>query len=104
MGQTGRSLSQRVLEHKRAVRYNQENSALFTHVNEHNHRIDWSGATMLFKSTCQFKRKIVESSLIEMKDNFNLSRGQWTPDIIDKALLKRCLNEVIPQDKPPTRL
>ncbi|KAK7083181.1 hypothetical protein SK128_003539 [Halocaridina rubra] len=37
-------------------------------------------------------------------DNLNLSRGEWTPDIIDKALLKRCLNEVIPQDKPPTRL
>ncbi|KAK7067973.1 hypothetical protein SK128_025232 [Halocaridina rubra] len=51
---------------------------------------------MLFKSICQFKRKIVASSLIEMKDNLNLSRGQWTPDIVDNTLMKHSFNEVIP--------
>ena len=40
VGQTGRNLGTRIVKHKRSVRYGQENSALFQHVQNDGHAID----------------------------------------------------------------
>ena len=40
-GQTGRSINQRILEHKRAVRYGHDNSAIFQHIASTGHQMNW---------------------------------------------------------------
>lgn len=60
LGQSGRDLPTRIREHKNAVRYAQTNSAVFNHVNNMNHTINWTEANLLYKSHCSFRRKIVE--------------------------------------------
>ena len=48
IGQTGRTLAQRVKEHQRAVRtFDVNNSALAEHVISTNHRIDWDNTTVI---------------------------------------------------------
>ena len=88
-GQTGRDLSTRLKEHKNSIRYGQENSAVFLHTSTKNHRIDWSNAAIIFKSHCNFKRKIIESSFIKHHPNFNTSKGQWSPDSITTLAINK---------------
>ncbi|XP_076059380.1 uncharacterized protein LOC143036004 [Oratosquilla oratoria] len=71
-GQTGRDLNTRIKEHKNSVKYAQENSAVFLHTYQKDHRIDWDNSAILFKSHCSFRRKIVESSFIKHFPNLNI--------------------------------
>ena len=99
-GQTGRNLTTRLVEHKRAIKYAQVNSAVFQHVSTEDHTMNWQEASILYKSECSFKIKIVESILISNKPNFNISQGQWTPDPITLAASKRLMHQVT--SNPPT--
>lgn len=87
-GQTGRNLDTRVLEHRRSVRYGQDNNALFVHINNTGHRIDWDNADMIIKSNCSFKRKLIESFYINTEKNFNISTGQWNTDLGLKLVMQ----------------
>ena len=101
-GQTGRSINQRISEHKRSIRYGQENSSVFQHVKDTGHRINWDLSKIIFKSKCMYKRKIIESAVIQDNINFNLSVGQWGPDIVDKLLLRPHLDRIkINLSRPP---
>ena len=93
IGQTGRDLKSRVTEHKNSVRYAQNSSAVFNHVSTLGHSINWNDAEILYKSDCSYKRKIVESALINVLPNFNISRGQWSPDPITSVVVGRVLPE-----------
>lgn len=94
IGQTGRNLATRIVEHKRSVRYGQDNSAIFQHVQNQGHVIDWNNSSIIYKSNCNFGRKIVESSFINSTPNFNLSVGQWTPDLILGTVIKRIIPDL----------
>ena len=98
VGQTGRDLDTRLTEHKRAIKYAQENSAVFQHVSQHNHRIDWHKAGLVFKSGCSYRRKIIEASLIAYVPNFNLSKGQWSPDLITNLAVRYLTPKPFPPD------
>ncbi|XP_076063409.1 uncharacterized protein LOC143038274 [Oratosquilla oratoria] len=37
-------------EHKRSIKYGQESSAVFQHMNEFNHRMDWDKSNLIYKS------------------------------------------------------
>ena len=100
VGQTGRNINTRILEHKRAVRYAQSNSAIFNHIQEENHTIDWNNTSLVFKSNCSYRRKILESVYISQTNNFNLSQGQWLPDAISLSASLRLL----PRIPTPTSL
>lgn len=82
MGQTGRNLSDRLIEHKHAIRNAHDNSAVFSHVSNLGYTINWNNASIVYKSKCSFRRKIVEAAKIQSIPNFHLSRGQWSPDNI----------------------
>ena len=63
MGQTGRNLSQRIKEHKRAVAtLSTDNRALAEHVLAEDHHIDWEETTVIgghpFTNT---RRCVIES-------------------------------------------
>lgn len=45
VGQTGRNLPARILEHKHAIRYAQDSSAVFKHVSELDNSINWNNAS-----------------------------------------------------------
>lgn len=78
-------------EHKFAIRHADDSSALFKHVSEQGHTINWDSSTIVYPSQCNFKRKIVESALIASTPNFNISKGQWTPDIISLSVVQDLL-------------
>ena len=96
VGQTGREIDIRVNEHKRSVRYAQESSAIFKHV-EYGHCIDWDDTSMLYKSNCHITRKIIESLYINSMPNFNLSSGQWSLDLTLDRVIKRIIPGLPPE-------
>ena len=105
-GQTGRSLDKRIYEHKQAVRHARNNSAIFQHIANEGHRIGWKDSSLIYSSSCVYKRKIIEAAVIGRKVNMNLAQGQWAPDIIDKFLISPTINKIIPPEehRPPDRL
>ena len=57
------------------------------------HRIDWDGAKIVFKSNSYFKRRIVESTLIATYPCFNLSDGHFK---LNKAFKTQIVNSLPP--------
>ena len=76
-GETGRALSDRVKEHKRDIVNQKPESALASHVSQHNHRFDFDESRLIFKSNSLAKRHIVESALITLyqKNTINNNLG-----------------------------
>ena len=52
---------------------------------------------ILYKSKCEYKRKIIESTLFEIIPNSNLSRGQWSPDPITSMVMGQVLPKGLAQ-------
>ena len=77
----------RVAEHKANVRYARENSALFVHVRDSEHRINWNDAKLVFNSHNKQKRLVIESALIKHLPNFNLMPGVCSVDTTYRDLL-----------------
>ena len=94
IGYTCRNLEQRKKEHQRAIRYGQQNSAIFNHVSNTNHSIDWNAACIVYNSSCPNKNKIIESSLIEQRSNFNMHKGSWRPDPVNKAFTDPIISKI----------
>jgi len=87
IGQTGRTLKERLNEHKYSLRINDSNNALFRHMSETHHKINVPEAKMIFKCSHWEKRLIIESSLIEEIPNFNQCRGDRRIDKTCRTLL-----------------
>ena len=82
IGQTGRTLAQRVKEHQRAVRTFDVNiSALAEHVISTNHKIDWDNTTVIDRHAFTHPRCTMESWHIHQeKDALNREKG-LLPDV-----------------------
>lgn len=82
IGQTGKDLPTRIKQHKYSVRTGQVSNALFVHLRDMNHCIDWSNASSMFPCNNLLNRNIVESSFIKQSDNniINLSSGLYKLD------------------------
>ena len=61
VGETGRTVEERVSEHKRAVRSLEERSELAMHVAETGHGVDWAGVRMVDRERDYFKRGFKEA-------------------------------------------
>ena len=76
MGETGRTLKQRVTEHKRAVKNADSSNGLAVHVTKTQHRIEWNEAEVICREEQWMKRKIKESLMIKAHgNNLNLDAG-----------------------------
>ena len=76
MGETGRTLKQRITEHKRAVKNADSNNGLAVHVTRTKHQIEWDEAEVICREEHWMKRKIKESLMIKANDNnLNLDAG-----------------------------
>ena len=104
--ETGRDLKQRIYEHKRDIRVGNTSSAVFCHVRDFDHVVDFNNCQLVFKSNNYIKRRIVESSLISSTPNFNMSVGQYSfNSIICNQIIKQVkYRRVNPQVTHPRTL
>ena len=72
VGETGRTMKQRISEHKRAVKNGDTNNGLAVHVAGTGHSIKWDEAEIVCRDNQWTKRKIKESLAIKAHaDNLN---------------------------------
>ena len=77
IGQTGRTLSQRLKEHQRAVENRDcQSNALAEHSSRTGHRIDWDGVTVLGRHSDQRQRCLLESWFIHQHHGHSINREQ----------------------------
>ena len=90
IGQTSKSLSIRIAQHKNYVRTAQENSAIFCHYQEYNHPVSWKDSSEILYISNFYTRNLLESILIKVTfdKNMNLSLGMYTTDKIIECFLK----------------
>ena len=69
VGQTGRSLSERICEHERAVRLNKEHSALVRHKNNTGHQPDLTKVSIIYIEKNNIKRLNLEAVTIAANKN-----------------------------------
>ena len=69
------TLTQRMSEHKRAVKNGDSNNALAVHVKQSGDNIQWEEANILIREEHWTKRKIKEGIAIKEKNNLNLDKG-----------------------------
>ena len=77
VGQSGRTIVDRVKEHQRVVKNGDTNTlAVAEHAWQHQHRMDWSAAEVLHYSQHRFSRCMLESWHIHhQSDSTNQERG-----------------------------
>ena len=73
-GQTGHTLKKRISEHKSYIRVGNTSSAIFCHLRDENHHMDWDAAKVIFPSSSEHTRKLVEAALIMTSPNMNISK------------------------------
>ena len=91
IGQTGKSLEKRLEQHKNCIRYAQDNSAIFVHVRDNNHTINWTESKKLVLSNDMLERNVIESAFIKesFEKNMNISHGMYKLDpLISKEICK----------------
>ena len=93
VGQTGKELNTRVKQHKYSVRTGQESNALFVHMRDEDHCIDWDNASPILCCKSVLSRNIVESSIIKNTEsvNMNLSCGMYK---LDKFITEKNCSQV----------
>ena len=78
LGETGRGLKKRIMEHRRDVRNHQPTSSFVIHIEEHQHLPKWDQAEILWSGNGKRRRKMIESIVIETLPNINSKRGDYT--------------------------
>ena len=92
VGQTGKELSVRLNQHKYCVRTGQMSSALFVHMNNFNHQIDWANSNQIVNCKNIIKRNIIESAFIKVcpQSILNISPGMYK---LDPLIVKEIVNQ-----------
>jgi hypothetical protein len=101
IGETGRSLGVRVKEHQRYVRFANTNSAVFNHVQDHDHPINWDSSKIVYSSSNKQKRLLVESALIKHIPNINLMPGVCSVDLAAKDIILSTNPQILNNIPPP---
>ena len=78
IGETGRNLSTRLIEHKRATRNGDVNNDIAEHHLRTKHQIDWDSATCNTHSTDYYQRLTLESWFTNLEQT-PLNRSQQVP-------------------------
>ena len=99
IGQTSKPLQFRLSQHKYCIRSGLTNNALFVHLSENSHRINWDESTEIMHCNTSIKRNILESALIKISwsDNFNINEGLYNFDDIILKYMKKELKAILPK-------
>ena len=94
VGQTAKSLGVRVNQHKYSVRSAQETNAIFCHLRDENHQIDWVNSSEILFIDDFYARNILESIIIKktFTENMNLSQGLYNIDPLAEKCIIRFYN------------
>ena len=95
VGQTGRELSVRIQEHKSYIVKRQTEKAVFKHIRDKNHSVDFDKARYVFESGDIKQRLVVESALIQELPNFNLCEGASSITTASKDIILRCNKRIM---------
>ena len=101
VGETGRPLSVRVKEHRSNVRFARTNSAIYCHVRDTDHCINWDSAKLVFKSNSKPERLLIESSLIKKLPNMNAMPGVCSVDAVTRDILLHSNRHIMNNLPPP---
>ena len=71
IGQTSKSLEIGINQHRDAVRLGQVNNAVYKHIGDMNHAIDWNSSRLVCKSGFESHKLTVESVLLINVLSFN---------------------------------
>ena len=71
VGETSRTLKERLTEHRRAVKNFSSSSEIANHVLDADHRVDWEGAEILNFEDCHQKRIFKESWFTRIHNSGN---------------------------------
>ena len=75
IGQTGKSISLRIKQHKYSVRTNQENNGISNHANKFQHSINWEGVQFIKHCNSFEERQVTESCLIAAANPLRIMNG-----------------------------
>ena len=94
IGQSGKSLNTRIKQHKYSIKTAQLSNALFVHLNNNNHGIDFGNSKVISKIKNINNRYIVESALINYNQNktVNLCPGLYKLDPFIVSAIVKFLN------------
>ena len=67
MGDTGRNLWKRLVEHRSAVRRGDENNSIAAHAKKHQQQVNWEGAEVLLQEPRYWKRRVLEAMEIQKR-------------------------------------
>jgi hypothetical protein len=65
VGETKKILDERLKQHQRAVEKEDEKNAIFRHIKETGHEMDWEGANIVEKEKNWYRRRVLESMHIK---------------------------------------
>ena len=86
-GETGRPFSERLGEHKSAVRNKNMNYSAYRHVRSNNHNLKWDAAKIIYPSDNYYNRLVVESSCFLNQDTFNHKNSTLAIDNMSSKLI-----------------
>ena len=89
IGQTSKSFDTRIKQHQSCVKKFDNSNALYQHVINYDHRIAWDNANVLVRSKDWISRNILESFIISLSNNINISKGLFSFDPILIDLLRK---------------
>ena len=91
VGQTGKDISQRIVQHKNCVRRGDNSNSIFCHIENDNHTINWNNSKIIIKCNSWMLRNIFESVLINytFDNNLNISCGLYKEDELISELIVR---------------
>ena len=97
IGQTGKDIETRLEQHRYSVRSGQISNALFIHVQEFSHRINWASSSTITRCNRFNERNVIETALIHLtkENNLNISYGRFAMDPIILYMLGKELRETI---------
>ena len=92
LGQSGKELSVRIKQHKYCIRTANSSSAIFLHMSQEDHRINWLSSKELIFCNDFTKRNIIESSFIKWNCEkiMNVSPGMYK---LDSYLVSRIVKQ-----------
>ena len=94
IGQTSKTLSTRISQHKMCVRTGNESSAIFKHHQEFDHPVTWENAHELYFISNFIKRNLLESIIIKstFENNINMTYGLYYSDKIIEYFAENIIN------------
>ena len=77
IGETGKTLQKRLVEHKAAVRRGDTNNGIAVHAWDHQHRVDWESASVMKQEPGYWKRRVATRGPLRSRDMLRTQPQLW---------------------------